>query len=115
MSSVFAMIAKLDLPAFEKGDIITVRQDDSNFGANILFNAKFRIVEVLDATLEEAESLVLPLTINANTADQYQAKSRLLTVDVDALTDYEKIPKNTFLSLISRKVFEQPQTEDVIV
>lgn len=111
MSSVFVMIAKFDLPSFEKGDIITALENSSDFGASIKNNEKFRIVEVLDTTIIEAESLVLPLTIyNENPDMEQELKARQLTVDVDVLSDYEKTTKEYFMSLITRK--EMPLTNN---
>jgi hypothetical protein len=117
MSSVFVMIAKFDLPVFEKGDIITAIQDGDDFGVKIKNNPKFKVIEVLNATLEEAEALVLPLVIyNGNPDLQQDLKARQLTVDVDSLLNKTQVTKDYFMSLITRKSLpESDQAVDVVV
>ena len=117
MSSVYAMIVKADGPIFDKGDIVTGRQDSADFGAKVLNNPKFHIIEVLNTTMEEAESLLSPLVINQDNEDlQQELKPRSLTVDVDYLLDKESISKAEFMSLITQKeVVIDIQNEEVIV
>ncbi len=117
MSSVFVMIAKHDLPIFEKGDIITPREDSDDFGSKVKDNPKFKIIEVTGTTLEEAEALVLPLAQYEDNSDlAIQLKPRMLTVDVDALLDKTSVTKEYFMSLLTRKeIITNIQAEDVIV
>ena len=104
--SVFVMINKYDAPSFEKGDIITYREDDNNFGSKVNLD-DFCIIEVTETTIEEAESLVLPLAnYNENPDLQQDIKQRMLSIDVDKLIGKTKVTKKFFLSLITRKEIE---------
>jgi len=104
MSSFFVMIPVADGPVFEKGDIVTALQDQSDFGSKVNDDPRFKFVEVENVTLDEAESLVLPLAIYSNNGDlSQQLKQRMLTVDVDKLTNRGVVTKEYFMSLITRK------------
>lgn len=117
MASVFAMIAKYDVSAYEKGDIITTTQDSNDFGVNIKNNPKFHIIEIPNTLLKEAEALVLPLMMYSDSPDlQQKVKARQLTVDVDKLLDKTQVSKEHFMSLLTRKDIPAfPQYDDVVI
>ena len=118
MDFIFVMLARVNLPVFDKGDIVTAIDGGSgDFGANIKNNGKFHIVKVTGVSLEEAESLVSPLVNYADNPDLEQTeKARALTVDVDFMLDYTEVTKEVFLSKITQKPRgAETQLNDVIV
>ena len=99
---VFAMIAKYDLPAFQKGDIISSNETTLNDYSGVANNPKFKLIEVSGITKEEAEALLEPLIVNQD-GDQLQVYARSLTVDVDRLNGIDVIGVDDFLSYITQK------------
>tara|TARA_R110000850_G_scaffold54940_1_gene130338 strand:+ start:686 stop:1036 length:351 start_codon:yes stop_codon:yes gene_type:complete len=115
--SVFVMINKYDAPIFEKGDIITYKANNDNFGGKVVGDERFHLIEVTGATVEEAEALVLPLARYKDNPDlQETLKPRLLTVDVDQLLNKKVVTKELFLSLLTRKqILIDIQSGEVVV
>lgn len=100
---VFAMIARYDLPVFQKGDIITSKESTLNDHKSIVDNPKFKLIEVSGVTQEEAEALIEPMIVNLD-GEQSEVYARSLTVDVDALEGVEVIDVDSLLLLITQKV-----------
>lgn len=96
------MIAKYDLPAFQKGDIISSNETTLIAYSEIANNPKFKLIEVSGITKEEVEALLEPLIVNLD-GEQSQVYARSLTVDVDRLGSVDVISVDDFLSYINQK------------
>lgn len=96
------MIATMDLPIFDKGDIITSKETTLEAHSGIVGDDRFLLIEVEGITKAEAEALLEPLTINQD-GEQVITHARSLTVDVDALLSFSVVDVDYFLSLITQK------------
>lgn len=116
MSIVYAMIATRDLPAFDKGDVITILQDNADFGSKIKNNSKFRIVEIADSKLEDMETIVQPLIKHEGHADlEEMVKPRRFKVDVDKLAT-NQVSHTRFMGKVQEKPMPvDVQAKDVVV
>ena len=102
IKKVFAMIAKYDLPSFQKGDIISSKESTLSDHSSISNNPKFKLIEVTGTTKDEAEALLEPMIITLD-GEQQLIYSRSLTVDVDVLEGVDVIDVDSFLALITKK------------
>ena len=117
MNTVFLMIAKLDLPSFDKGDVITAQETGGDFGANVKNNNKFHVVEVTNMSVQDIEPFLLPLTTYVDNPDlQQDVKARKLFVTVDSLLDKSQVTREYFTSLaVQKELNEAQQASDVVV
>lgn len=99
---VYAVVAAMDLPSFQKGDIISSSDDSFDRYEKLKGNPKFCLIRVDGITKEEAEALLSPLIVN-NDGEMELLYNRSLTVDVDKLTGLASIFVDELLSLISQK------------
>ena len=99
---VFAMIARYDLPAFQKGDIISSKESTLSDHAGVANNPKFKLIQVVGITKAEAEALLYPLVRNMD-GEQVLIHARSLTVDVDAIEGIDVIGVDELLGLVTQK------------
>ena len=107
MTEIYAMIAKNDLPAFEKGDIITVNGVSSGFGTKIEKDSntsKFKTIQITGVTIDEAYELMSPLITNIDN-DTVVQHARSITVDVDAILNVRTVTKDELIQYLSRKPY----------
>ena len=118
MTEIYAMIAKNDLPAFDKGDIITVNGVSSGFGARIERDSntsKFKTVQITGVTIDESYELMAPLITNIDN-DTIVQHARSITVDVDAIMNLRTVTKDELITYLSRKPYpDQIQNSEVWV